>query len=298
MLSYSPTPLQEIFLPLFEKAGIRLLVKREDLNHPFVSGNKWWKLKYNLEEVLRQGKKILTFGGAYSNHLYSTAAAAHELAIESIGIVRGERITPLNHTLSFAEEKGMKLEFISREKYRHKKSEEFIDGLKEQFGDFYLIPEGGTNPLAIKGCIEFARQLHSVNFDHLFLPVGTGGTIAGHILAFEGKKRIVGVSVLKGDFHTAEISMLLREEMKSAHAFDNWSMLSSYHHGGYGKVTPELMEFVRLMGDIYHLPLEPIYTGKMMWALVEEVKKGSYPRGTTILALHTGGLQGERMRDG
>lgn len=297
LLSYKNTPIQEIHLPLLKEGGIQLLIKREDLNHPFVSGNKWWKLKYNLDEALKQKKKILTFGGAYSNHLYATAAAASELGIESIGIVRGELTFPLNHTLSFAREKGMILEYVSREKYRIKSSNEFVDELKAKYGDFYLIPEGGTNAFAIKGCIEFAKELSEIKYDHLVLPVGTGGTIAGLILGVESDKIITGVSVLKGDFLFDEISHLLSEYTKSR-ANQNWSVLTSYHHGGYGKVTRELTEFISMMYNDHNLPLDPVYTGKMLWAIIEEVKKGSYPRGTTILALHTGGLQGGyRMTD-
>jgi 1-aminocyclopropane-1-carboxylate deaminase len=292
LLSYSATPVQEIHLPLLRDAGVQLLIKREDLNHPFVSGNKWWKLKYNLEEALLLNKKILTFGGAYSNHLYATAAAADELWIESVGIVRGELTLPLNNTLAFAEGKGMKLEYVSREKYRSKTSHEFIEELKERFGDFYSIPEGGTNSLAIKGCIEFTAQLKIITHDYLMLPVGTGGTIAGLILGSEGKHRIIGVSVLKGEFHKDEISQLLKAETKSDEPYGNWSMLTSYHHGGYGKVTRELIAFMQEMREGHNLPLDPVYTGKLLWAVMEEVKKGSFARGTTILALHTGGLQG------
>jgi 1-aminocyclopropane-1-carboxylate deaminase len=292
LISYAKTLIQEIHLPLLKEAGIQLLLKREDLNHAFVSGNKWWKLKYNLEEAIRQKKKILTFGGAYSNHLFATAAAARECGIESIGIVRGELTFPLNHTLSFVKEKGMTIEFVSREKYRRKHSSEFIDELKNKFGDFYLIPEGGTNSLAIKGCIEFAQQLKTIKHDCLLLPVGTGGTIAGLIIGTEGKQKIIGVSVLKGDFHHDEISQLLEAEKKSVDTYGNWSVLTSYHHGGYGKVTRELADFIRVMREDHNLPLDPVYTGKLLWAVIEEVKKGSFARGTTILALHTGGLQG------
>lgn len=262
------------------------------MNHPFVSGNKWWKLKNNLEEAIRQKKTILTFGGAYSNHLYATAAAAHELGIESIGIVRGELTLPLNHTLAFVKEKGMTLHYISREQYRTKTSGDFIQELHNRFGDFYLIPEGGTNSLAIKGCVELAHELKTIKHDQLILPAGTGGTIAGLIIGYEGKHKIIGVSVLKGDFLEKEISVLLSDEKKGEEVYGNWSVLTSYHHGGYGKVSPELVEFMHMMREGNNLPLDPVYTGKLLWAITEEVKRGSFARGTTILALHTGGLQG------
>ncbi|HEY0744038.1 MAG TPA: 1-aminocyclopropane-1-carboxylate deaminase/D-cysteine desulfhydrase, partial [Chryseosolibacter sp.] len=171
MLAYSETPVQEIFHGVADRAGIRLLIKREDLNHPFVSGNKWWKLKYNLEEAIRlRHKTVITFGGAYSNHIFSTAAAGKEIGLNAIGIIRGERVEPLNTTLAFAESNGMKLLFISREAYRNKGDVSFIQGLHEKFGDFFLIPEGGTNEFAVKGCKEFASEkLSSIAFDALML---------------------------------------------------------------------------------------------------------------------------------
>ena len=159
MLAYQQTPVQEIRSKVLDSAGVRLLVKREDLNHPYVSGNKWWKLKYNLEEAIRaENKTILTFGGAYSNHIYATAAACHELQLKCIGVIRGKIVSPLNPTLAFATEKGMTLHQISREDYRKKKTSKFVEELREQFGEFYLIPEGGTNELAIKGCEEMVQS--------------------------------------------------------------------------------------------------------------------------------------------
>ena len=161
MIKYDKTQIQELKSQIFEQSGVRLLIKREDQNHPFVSGNKWWKLKYNLEEAMKAGHTtLLTFGGAYSNHIYATAAAAHELGLKSIGIIRGEETLPLNPTLSFAKASGMQLHYVSREAYRNKTRISFIEQLHNQFGDFYLIPEGGTNELAVKGCTEFANQLN------------------------------------------------------------------------------------------------------------------------------------------
>ena len=297
MLQYTSTPVQEFHHPTLEAAGVRVIIKREDLNHPFISGNKWWKLKYNLAEAKRLNKKILlTFGGAYSNHIYATAAAAHECNFESIGIIRGEEVEPINPTLRFASEQGMKLHFVSREEYRKKNDIAFIQGLHEKFGDFYLIPEGGTNEFALKGCEEFGESLLSLNFDHLYLPVGTGGTITGIIAGLGDAREIVGVSVLKGDFLKKEVDQLLniysQGKKNSSPIYGNWSILTSYHHGGYAKVTPELMEFIHEMKQQHNLPLDPVYTGKLMWAVMEEVKNGSFRRGSTILVVHTGGLQG------
>jgi 1-aminocyclopropane-1-carboxylate deaminase len=294
MISYSETPIQEISHPIFEKAGIRLLVKREDLNHPLISGNKWWKLKYNLSEAVhRESKTILTFGGAYSNHIFSTAAAVKEIGLKCIGVIRGERIEPLNYTLAFAEKSGMQLKFVNREDYRKKNEGNFIASLREQYGDFFLIPEGGTNDLAMKGCEEFTREkLSQLSFDTLMLPVGTGGTIAGIISAFEGSKEVIGVSVLKnGEFLNTDIKNLLAKY--SAKDYGTWSVLTSYDHGGYAKVTKELLDLVRAMNQKHNLPLDTVYTAKLIWAALREIERGRFPRGTTVLALHTGGLQGK-----
>src|SRR6185369_7976257 len=180
MLKYFDTPILEIRSNVTECAGVRILIKREDLNHPIVSGNKWWKLRYNLEEAEKLGTRtLLTFGGAYSNHIYASAGASKELELRGIGVIRGEEVLPLNSTLGFAKDCRMKLHFVSREEYRKKSEENFIERLKEKFGNFYLIPEGGSNELAVKGCTEFVREkLLSIEFDYMCLPVGTGGTMA------------------------------------------------------------------------------------------------------------------------
>lgn len=282
---------------MLETAGIRLLVKREDQNHPSVSGNKWWKLKYNLKEaLLQQHHTVLTFGGAYSNHIYATAAAAKAHGLKSIGIIRGEKTLPLNTTLSFATASGMELQYISREDYREKDDPGFIQRLHEKFGNFYMIPEGGTNILAVKGCAEFAVEALSViDFSHLMLPVGTGGTIAGIVCGLKGRKEVRGVPVLKnGDFLRPQIEKLISEF--SGLTYGNWSLLTSYHHGGYAKVTKALLDFVTAMRERHNLPLDHVYTGKLMWAVMQEIEKGHLPRGATVLALHTGGLQGSLFK--
>lgn len=291
MLTYKKTPFLELKNEELRKFDIRLLVKREDLNHPFVSGNKWWKLKYNLDEARRLGKtRLLTFGGTYSNHIFATAAAAKESGLTSIGIIRGEQVS--NDTLEFASGCGMELHHISREDYRLKNDPAFVEMLKEKFGDFFFIPEGGTNSFAIDGVEEFGKEIvRSVAFDILFLPVGTGGTMAGMIAGFNGEKQIVGVSVLKnGDFLSDEVKKLL--EMNSRKNFNNWSLLPSYHHGGYAKTSPALLSMIDQFNSEYDLPLDKVYTSKMMWAVLEEVRKGKFKKGSVILALHTGGLQG------
>jgi 1-aminocyclopropane-1-carboxylate deaminase len=291
-LIYKPTPIQEIRYPALEQAGIQLLVKREDLNHPYISGNKWWKLKYNIQQARSEGKKaILTFGGAYSNHIYATAAAAHENNLTAIGIIRGEQHSPLNPTLQFAQDRQMKFFYVSREAYKNKNTGPFIEEFKIRFGDPFIIPEGGTNRYAVKGCAEFAEgELAALSFDYLFLPVGTGGTMAGLICGLGGSKKIRGVTILKnGGFLHDDIRTLVTEF--SGKDYGNWSLLTSYDHGGYAKTTNELQQFIAEMKEMHDLPLDPVYTGKLLWAVVKEAEKGAFPRGTTLLALHTGGLQ-------
>lgn len=286
-LFYLPTPIVELQSPLIQQAEIKLLIKREDQNHPFVSGNKWWKLKYNLETALKAGHDtLLTFGGAYSNHIYATAAAAHELGLKFIGIIRGEETLPLNSTLSFAKASGMQLHYVSREAYRNKTEPSFIEQLHNQFGDFYLIPEGGTNELAVKGCGEFAKQLNAeVDFDYVCLPVGTGGTIAGMIDGMNESKKIMGFPALKG-------ANFLEDEIRQYTSKKNWQLVYDYHFGGYAKVTKELTEFMDQFEKQFNVPLDPTYTSKMMFGIMDLIKKNFFEAGSTILAVHTGGLQG------
>lgn len=287
MLSYTPTPVQEINDPVLSNAGVRLLVKREDLNHPRVSGNKWWKLKYNLAEARHQNKKtLLTFGGAYSNHIFATAAAAHESGFECIGIIRGEETLPLNNTLSFARDKGMQLYYISREDYRNKKSPELIEKFHNRFGDFYLIPEGGTNELAIQGVVQFAQTLGG-DFDYVCCPVGTGGTLAGLINGLSENKITIGFASLKGaKFLHDEVGKWLKISST------NWSIRTDYPFGGYGKVTDELISFQKKFASNHKIQLDLIYGSKMMFGVFDLAQKGFFRKGSTILTIHTGGLQG------
>jgi 1-aminocyclopropane-1-carboxylate deaminase/D-cysteine desulfhydrase-like pyridoxal-dependent ACC family enzyme len=288
VLPYSETPVQQIKSDFLTKARIKLIVKREDLNHPIVSGNKWWKLKYNLEEARNTGlQSLLTFGGAYSNHIYATAAAAKACGMRSTGIIRGEE-RPLNSTLAFATRQGMHLHYISREAYRKKTEPEFIENLKKNFGDFYLIPEGGTNEWAIKGCMEWAQQLQGIEFDYLCLPVGTGGTMAGLIAGLQ-RRNVIGFSVLKGDFLKNEVSRLTVDY--TGKDFSNWRIETQYHFGGYAKSSSVLQDFIRIFERDHGVALDEIYTGKMMFGILDSIKQNKFERETTILALHTGGLQ-------
>jgi 1-aminocyclopropane-1-carboxylate deaminase len=288
MLTYHETPVQEIHDQQLSRAGLKLLIKREDLNHPFVSGNKWWKLKYNLEEAIRHHKQtLLTYGGAYSNHIYATAAAASELKLKSIGIIRGEETNPLNPTLTFAKNMGMELRYISRIAYRSKQAHaQYVNELEE----CYAIPEGGSNLLAVKGVSEFGKKLGG-NFDYLCCPVGTGGTLAGLIDAVDNTKTILGFSALKGgQLLTEEIKKLLPNQEQNC----RWELIHDYHFGGYAKATVELLRFIDAFKTLHRVPLEFVYTGKMLAGIFDLISKGFFKRGATILVIHTGGLQGSR----
>lgn len=288
-LFYRASPIQEFNHVFIKDAGVTLLIKREDMNHPEIQGNKWWKLKYNLARAREMKcETLLTFGGAYSNHIFATAGAARENGFRSIGVIRGEEVRPLNPTLSYAEGKGMKLHFVSRADYRQKTDIAFIESLRNEFGDFYLIPEGGTNALAVKGCSEFAVNLaEEISFDYVCVPVGTGGTMAGMISGLKGKSQVIGYSSLKGGAFLEEaVRLLLMPER-----FTNWEVRTGYDFGGYGKRTVELMNFIAEQRQQNQLPLDVVYTSKMIFGILNDIKEGKFPRGSVIVAVHTGGLQ-------
>lgn len=284
-------PLQEIKHPLLLEHELTLWVKREDLLHPHISGNKYRKLKYNLQEAKAQGKQtILTFGGAYSNHIAATAAAGAEFGFKTIGIIRGEEHLPLNPTLAFAMQQGMELHYISREAYRSKNEPEVLAELAATYNQPYIVPEGGTNQLAVKGCTEIVADI-DVEFDVICCASGTGGTIAGIIVGLAGEKQVLGFPALKG-------GEFLREEIEelaytfSGRHYSNWQLITDYHFGGYAKVKPELLQFIRAFQELHHIALEPVYTGKMFYGLFDLISKGFFTKGTRIVAVHTGGLQG------
>lgn len=265
----------------------QVFVKPDYLNHPFISGNKFRKLKYNILEAEQlQKPRLLTFGGAYSNHIAAVAAAGTEFGFQTIGVIRGEELATKvfeNPTLSFAKKQGMDFYFVSRESYRHKTTSDFIESLKSRFGDFYLMPEGGTNTLAIKGCEEILTESDK-NFDFVCCSVGTGGTISGLINSSGSSQKIIGFPALKGNF--------LREEISKFATNSNWEFISDYHFGGYAKINTELISFINEFKAQYGLPLDPVYTGKMMYGIFDLMRQGYFPEGAKILAIHTGGLQG------
>ena len=274
------------FLPL-QKNGITLAIRREDLIHPFISGNKYRKLKYNLRQAKAENQTtLLTFGGAFSNHIAAVAFAGKEHDFKTIGIIRGDELREKikeNPTLRFAQQNGMQFEFISRNDYSNKENPEFIGQLKQEFGSFYLIPEGGTNDLAIQGCEEILTKEDS-QFDYICCAVGTGGTISGLINASLPHQKVLGFPALKGDF--------LREEICKFAKTDNWKLINEYHFGGYGKIDLELVNFINNFNQSNNIPLDPVYTSKMAFGVFDLIAKDYFPSNSKILLIHTGGLQG------
>ncbi len=284
-------PLQKIEDPLIKKSGVNLFALRTDLSNPIISGNKWFKLKYNLAEIKNKRKStLLTFGGAYSNHIHAVALAGKLLNIKTIGIIRGEEYNPLNPTLSYAKENGMNIYYVNRKTYRERINHEFIQSLHKQFGEFYLLPEGGTNLLALKGCSEITDHI-DIDYDLVCCACGTGGTLAGIISGMDEKKRVLGFAVLKGaDFLKKDIEKLVFEYRRNK--FSNWGVNQNFHFGGYAKINLELLKFVKRFKEINNIPIEPIYSGKVFYGIFSLIKENYFKRGETIVAIHSGGLQG------
>lgn len=299
LLNAPPSPLQALKEPLFRDRKIQVLLKRDDLlvlprevpSSPFC-GNKWRKLKYNLLEADQNGHhSLLTFGGAYSNHLAAVAAAGKLFDFKTIGIVRGEATLPLNPTLHFAQACGMQLQYVDRQRYRQKMEPAVQQEFQAQFGSYYMLPEGGTNPNALRGAAEIAeelkQQLEDTRPDYLLVCCGTGGTMAGLLQGWKHPARLLGISVLKGNFLTKAISSLLPQTV-----IPEWQVLNSFHHGGYAKFTPELIQFINRFWDRYQIYLDPIYTGKLLFAVYQLAAQAFFEPGTSVVVIHSGGLQG------
>jgi 1-aminocyclopropane-1-carboxylate deaminase len=271
--------------PVIQKinfGGREISVLRLDLIHPQISGNKWFKLKYNLEEAKKQGlDTILTFGGAFSNHIHATAAACKQFGFKSIGVIRGEKESGTNSTLSEAKKSGMQLHFVSREDYNRKIEKEFISELEKQFGNFYLIPEGGNNELGEKGCEEILPKEN--DFDIIFCACGTGTTFKGIQRALRQEQKLVGISVLKGE----PFGKLRMTAMDS-------KIIPDYHFGGYARHTEELLRFKEEFELQTNIPLDYIYTAKLFFAVNDLISKDKIPVNKKILVIHTGGLQGNK----
>lgn len=288
-----PSPIQQLHSPFLSQHNVELHIKRDDLIHKDISGNKWRKLKYNLLAAREQKKQtLLTFGGAYSNHIHATAAAGKYFNFKTIGIIRGEVYDPLNPTLADAQNWDMQLEYVSRASYKQKNSRPFIQELKKKFGDFYLIPEGGNNDFGIKGCKEIIYEIKD-SFDTICVDCGTGATIAGIISALNNQTPVLGFVVLKS---MPSLIQDIREQIDKLNKIklNNWSLNGDYHFGGFAKTSEELFEFIKQFEMTYSIQLDPVYTGKMFFGLFDLIKEGYFTSGSKILVIHTGGLQGLR----
>jgi 1-aminocyclopropane-1-carboxylate deaminase len=279
-----PSPLTELSDDRLARAGLRLYLKRDDLIHPDVPGNKWRKLKYNLEAARAEGQdRLLTFGGAYSGHIRATAAAGYYCGFATEGVIRGEEHLPLNPSLARAVSLGMRLSYLDRTTYRAKTSPLVLQALRQRFGSFYLLPEGGTNAHAIRGCAEIAPEIDR-RFDLICCPCGTGGTLAGLASSLGQDQRALGFAVLKGaQFLEGQVAGLLGPADRA-----NWSIEHGFHFGGYARSRPALEQFMADFLARHGLALDWVYTAKMMYGIFALAERGAFPAGTTIVALITG----------
>lgn len=275
------------YLPYVEEVAMLRL----DEVHPVVSGNKWYKLKHNIQHAIKENRNtILTFGGGYSNHLVATAAAAKAFGLDSIGLVRGvyAQLTP---TLVACKEYGMQLEFISQEEYDRKDDEVWLQQLTSSYGKVFIIPEGGANEWGREGATEIARYIPST-YSHVCVPVGTGTTLEGIRTALPSNIEVFGYVPMKGgNYLTEEIS-------KHVPPKDNWVLFDEWHFGGFGKRTEGLIAFMNEFYTINHIPLDMVYTAKMMYGVQSQMKAGVFPPDARILCVHTGGLQGNASISG
>lgn len=281
-----PTPLEKLAVPLFEERGVEVFVKRDDQIDQEISGNKWRKLKYNLMAAKAEGyQKVLTFGGAYSNHIAATAAACKRFGFQSVGIIRGDELhADSNPTLQKAADDGMQLLFISRSEYKHREDEAWVRQLAARH-EAFDIPEGGSNELALKGVSELMTEI-DIAFDYIICPVGTGGTLAGLVKGLRSNQQAIGISSLKGEAYLENSVLELTEHTNS------WELIHDYHFGGYAKYDQELIAFINQFFEESQMSLDPVYTGKMMYAVFDLIKKGKFPQGSRLVCVHTGGLQG------
>ncbi|WP_341227367.1 pyridoxal-phosphate dependent enzyme [uncultured Arcticibacterium sp.] len=281
-----PTPLEKLSSPLFDQKGLEVWVKRDDLCHPEVSGNKFRKLKYNLLKAKENKKEtLISFGGAYSNHIYALAAAANLFNFKSEAIIRGQELNEESSpTLAFASQKGMKMHFVTRTDYRDKKT------LSSKFSgeSKFFIPEGGSNPYALPGCAEIIDEvLKEITPTHFCLAAGTGGTAAGVLSNKNYKGEVYGFPALKnGGFLIDEIQNLLQKPTDRLRFFDD------YHFGGYAKYNDTLLKFIKYFENEFNIQLEQIYTAKLFYGIFDLIEKGHFPTSSKIVLYHSGGLQG------
>lgn len=284
------SPLQPIINNLTKHHNVTLHIKRDDLIHPLISGNKWRKLKYNLIEAKQRNvRQLVSFGGAYSNHIHAFAAAGNIYDFNTVGIIRGEEDLE-NQTIADAKKFGMTIHYVTRAEYRQRHNPEYIEILQQKFPNAQIIPEGGTNTTALKGVSEILGELADHNPDYVCTPCGSGGTTAGLIVGAPLQTKVISIPVLKNaNYLVDEINSLVR---RSGVSNNNWSFIDGYHFGGYAKIKPELIVFIEQFFKQTSIELEPIYSGKMFYGIYDLIRQGYFPAGSKIVAIHTGGLQG------
>ncbi|WP_019530453.1 1-aminocyclopropane-1-carboxylate deaminase/D-cysteine desulfhydrase [Dasania marina] len=284
---------EPIAYPPWQDSQVAVSVLRLDQFFPQLSGNKYFKLKHNLAYAQAQGySRVLSFGGAYSNHIHALAYAAKECGMEALGVVRGEESAANNPTLTDAQTWGMALQFVSRSDYKRRVDEDYLQGLRQQYPDAWIIPEGGSNALGVQGCVEIAEHIQQGlgdGYDTVMLPCGTGATLAGVVLGLPPSKQVLGVAVLKGEgYLEAEVQAHLAAAATTPHG--QWQLLHDYHCGGYAKCDRALAQFI----EGFPLALEPVYSGKLFFALDAMIRSGDIAPGSRMVAIHTGGMQGLR----
>lgn len=287
-----PSIIQTIDHPIFKKYQLTVKIKRDDLIHPVISGNKWRKLQGNLRHAKNSHYQgLLSFGGGYSNHIHALAYACYQQDIPSIGIIRGEAHYANNSTLTQVKQWGMQLIFVDRKTYRRRAESEYLFELQQQFPNYLIVPEGGSNQLALSGVAEVIHELNSqTQFDSLMLPVGSGGTLAGLIQSDEAQHNILGIAVLKQDeYLQATVNDLLPKHLRQQ---KNWRIINDFHRGGYAKFSAQDSERLRSFSHDVGIPFEPVYSGKMILALLDLIENNYFEKKHRIMLLHTGGLQG------
>jgi len=286
-----PSPITQIKNSLLSEKKIELFVKRDELIHPYIQGNKWRKLKYNILEAEKNNQNtLLSFGGAYSNHLHALAAIGNQLNLNTIGIIRGQAPEQLNPCLEDLIDWGMQLKFVTRQEYKQKNSDEFINNLKNEFADFYLIPEGGNNAAGIRGCAELLDELDE-NYDVICCEVGSG-TMFSALIQNNRKKNTsyLGFAVMKN----TQLDKEIKDNLTSHTNSTDWQINHHYHFGGFAKTSTELNNFIKNFKDENNIQLEPVYSGKMLWGILDLIENDYFKPGTRILSIHGGGLQGLR----
>jgi 1-aminocyclopropane-1-carboxylate deaminase len=277
---------------VFKQHKISVQIKRDDQIDKVISGNKWRKLKHNILHAKAIGADgIITFGGCFSNHIHACAFACKQQQLSAIGIIRGEQSNQNNYTLSWAQYWGMQLSFVDRKTYRLRDDLDYLQRLQKQYPNYLIVPEGGSNSLALTGMAEVIDELNQqCEFDTLISPVGSGGTLAGLILGDKAQHEILGIAVLKQDnYLEQQVHDLLPEQAK---LYRNWQIFNKFHRGGYAKFTTQDAERIRSFGEDVGIGFEPVYSGKMILALLDLAEAGYFPAHTRIVLLHTGGLQG------